>query len=241
MLENLAFAAIDSLRESSSFEAVKSVFKSSVNYFGVSSFIICDVPPDAPPGAREIYASGWSSEWEAKYLRQGYGEHDPIPNTVNLKADPYFWHEAAALSSSNQVASRIMNEARSEFQMHNGYCVPIHGFRGVAGLVSVASDQAVWSLSEREEAALHMISLYAYEAVRRIRGSATGGGGPKLSPREIESIKWVAAGKTSWEIGQILGISTNTVSEYLKSASMKLGTCSRAHLVARSHRLRIIQ
>ncbi len=241
MLEKLAFDVIDKLRDANSFQSVKSAFSESLSQFGVSSFIICDIPPDSPAGAKEIHASGWDRQWEEKYLAQNYAEHDPIPNTVNLKAEPYYWREAAKLHNSQELATKIMNEARSEFRMNEGYCVPIHGFRRVAGLVSMASNEKQWSLSERQEAALHMISLYAYEAVRKIRGQATNdGGGHKLSPREIETIKWVSVGKTSWEIGRILGISENTVSEYLKTASRKLGTCSRAHLVARAHRLRII-
>jgi LuxR family transcriptional regulator, quorum-sensing system regulator BjaR1 len=241
MLEKLAFDAIDQLRDAKTLHSVKFAFSESLVQFGISSFIICDIPPDLPAGAREIHASGWNKQWEEKYLAQNYAAHDPIPNTVNVKAEPYYWREAAQLHNTNELASKIMNEARSEFRMNEGYCVPIHGFQRVAGLVSMASNEKQWSLSEREDAALHMISLYAYEAVRKIRGRANNDeGGPKLSPREIETVKWVSVGKTSWEIGMILGITENTVSEYIKTASRKLGTCSRAHLVARAHRLRII-
>jgi LuxR family transcriptional regulator, quorum-sensing system regulator BjaR1 len=242
MLELMAFSAIDNLRDTRDYASVKSVFNKSVKDLGVSSFIICDVPPDAPPGAKEIYASGWDREWEERYLSKKYAIYDPVPNSVNWKADPYYWREVEKVHNKNSIAATIMNEARSEFGMYAGYCVPIHGLRGISGLVSVASGDPSWALSEREEAALHVISLYAYEAVRRIRSKTSpSGGGFKLSPREIECIEWVAAGKTSWEIGMILGISVDTVSEYLKSASKKLGTCSRAHLVARSHRLNIIR
>jgi LuxR family transcriptional regulator, quorum-sensing system regulator BjaR1 len=241
MLELMAFSAIDKLRDTNDYESVKSVFKESVNDLGVSAFIICDVPPDAPPGAQEIYASGWDKEWEERYLSKNYSKYDPVPNSVNWKADPYYWEEVELSCKKDSTAITIMNEARSEFGMHAGYCVPIHGLRGISGLVSVATSDRDWMLSEREEAVLHVISLYAYEAVRRIRDKTSpGGGGLKLAPREIECIKWVAAGKTSWEIGMILGISAETVSDYLKSASKRLGTSSRAHLVAKSHRLKMI-
>ncbi|WP_245481892.1 helix-turn-helix transcriptional regulator [Mesorhizobium sp. M7A.F.Ce.TU.012.03.2.1] len=37
-----------------------------------------------------------------------------------------------------------------------------------------------------------------------------------LSPREIQCIDWVSKGKSSWEIGTILGRSRNTIDFHLK-------------------------
>ncbi|TIV59219.1 MAG: helix-turn-helix transcriptional regulator [Mesorhizobium sp.] len=50
---------------------------------------------------------------------------------------------------------------------------------------------------------------------------------PTLSPREKECILWTAKGKSSWEIGQIIGISVNTVNFHIKNAMRKLDTGSR--------------
>jgi len=241
MIEKLAFETIDKLKKTQNIKEIIAVFGDAVGTFGVSAFIICDIPPGKVPGAREIHASGWNAQWQEKYLLRNYAENDPIPNGVNRNVDPYYWREAEREMSANPKAVEIMNEARSEFHMHGGYCVPIHGLSGVAGLVSVATDHIDWKLSEHQDTALHMISIYAYEAVRRLRKTKfPESGGPKLSRREIECLKWVAAGKTTWEIGTILGISENTSRQYIKAAGRKLGTCTRAHLVARAHRLNII-
>lgn len=48
-----------------------------------------------------------------------------------------------------------------------------------------------------------------------------------LSVREKECILWTARGKSSWEIGQILGISPNTVNFHIKNVMRKLDACSR--------------
>ncbi|WP_425374337.1 helix-turn-helix transcriptional regulator [Mesorhizobium kowhaii] len=49
---------------------------------------------------------------------------------------------------------------------------------------------------------------------------------PDLSLREQECILWTARGKLSWEIGQILGISVNTVNFHIK---MQNGHCYKSH------------
>lgn len=55
-----------------------------------------------------------------------------------------------------------------------------------------------------------------------------------LSPRQVECIKLVAQGKTSWEIARMLGISDLTVTEYLDDARKKLKLAKRVQLVLRA-------
>jgi DNA-binding CsgD family transcriptional regulator len=56
--------------------------------------------------------------------------------------------------------------------------------------------------------------------------------GRSLTPRERECLQWVAAGKTDWEISQILSISEQTVHGYVQNALAKLGARTRAQAVA---------
>ena len=63
----------------------------------------------------------------------------------------------------------------------------------------------------------------------------------KVTAREREVILWCSAGKTNWEIGQILGISEKTVQHEIASASRKLNSVNRAQLIAESIRLGLIR
>jgi DNA-binding CsgD family transcriptional regulator/tetratricopeptide (TPR) repeat protein len=62
-----------------------------------------------------------------------------------------------------------------------------------------------------------------------------------LSPRERACLTWVARGKSSWCIGQILSISENTVDFHIKNAMKKLATNSRAAATAKSIQLGLIE
>ncbi len=55
-----------------------------------------------------------------------------------------------------------------------------------------------------------------------------------LSPRQAEVLAWVTAGKTSPEIGSILGISPRTVDRQVALIFQKLGVTTRAAAVARA-------
>lgn len=55
---------------------------------------------------------------------------------------------------------------------------------------------------------------------------------PGLSPRELECLAWVSQGKSSTDIGAILGLSARTVDSYLEKAASKLGVRTRIEAVA---------
>ncbi|MBB4121334.1 helix-turn-helix transcriptional regulator [Martelella radicis] len=94
-------------------------------------------------------------------------------------------------------------------------------------------------LGSKEEFALTRI---ARRALRRHAELHNHPGRPigNLSARETEVIRWTAEGKTSHEIGGILGLSDHTVNAYLANAIRKMDCVNRAQLVAKAIRFNII-
>jgi LuxR family transcriptional regulator, quorum-sensing system regulator BjaR1 len=62
-----------------------------------------------------------------------------------------------------------------------------------------------------------------------------------LTPRETEVLRWVANGKSAWEIGEILIITKRTVDEHVQTIVRKLGAVNRTHAVALTLRDGIIK
>jgi DNA-binding CsgD family transcriptional regulator len=54
-----------------------------------------------------------------------------------------------------------------------------------------------------------------------------------LSLREREILAWVREGKSNFEVGRILGISTMTVKNHLQRIYKTLGVSNRTHALAR--------
>jgi len=57
----------------------------------------------------------------------------------------------------------------------------------------------------------------------------------RLSPREQELVRYLFSDLSNKEIGQAMGLSTNTVKGYLKSLALKLGVSSRVGILAALH------
>ncbi|MDE2283451.1 MAG: response regulator transcription factor, partial [Hyphomicrobiales bacterium] len=78
----------------------------------------------------------------------------------------------------------------------------------------------------------------------RLAGVARTGLWPKavdLNDREVEVLTWVARGKTSIEIAQILGLTKRTIDFHIDNARGKLGAATRSEAVIKATTGRLIE
>ena len=62
-----------------------------------------------------------------------------------------------------------------------------------------------------------------------------------LNEREVEVLTWVARGKTSAEIGQILGLTKRTVDFHTDNARGKLGAATRTEAAIKAASGKLIE
>lgn len=63
---------------------------------------------------------------------------------------------------------------------------------------------------------------------------------PKLTPRELEVLRWTMAGKSAWAVGEILGVTEHAVNFHMRSIFRKLGVSSKHHAVLKAVRFGLI-
>lgn len=81
---------------------------------------------------------------------------------------------------------------------------------------------------------LQLLAVHAQAAATRLMLPLLQSDAPKLSTRELEVLKWTKAGKTAWEIGQILSLSESGVNYHLRSIFMKLDAVNKHQAVLRA-------
>ena len=69
----------------------------------------------------------------------------------------------------------------------------------------------------------HIMRIYGHDASNEML----------ITARELDCLKWMAAGKTAWEASVILGISERTVRFHLNAAREKLNCLTTTQAVAR--------
>lgn len=204
--------------------------------FGYENFFMTGLP-ERPGESLGAYAmlSGWPEAWLERYIERGYVHVDPVIRRVRNDNDPFMWDDAP-YDRDDAAAARVMDES-PDYGLRKGMTVPIHGIRGFhAAVCFSASHDVRWSGPRL--GALQLIAIFAHSQASAIiegRGSRQRPA-PRLSRREIEVLKWSSAGKSTWDTSVILGLSQDTVGEYLANAQRKLDAANRTHAVAEAMR-----
>ncbi len=137
---------------------------------------------------------------------------------------------------SEGLGKRMMDEA-SDFGLKSGITMPVHSPRGEMGVLSLTVNQSIKSSKDITQNALPYVQIFAgylHEAVRRVFALVEDSEAPKLTSREQECLRWVADGKTSWEIAHMLNVTERTVNFHLNNVLSKLDVCSRQHAVGKA-------
>ena len=172
------------------------------------------------------YPAGWEEELLAR--------HDVLADPVHLASlrtnAGFLWDELGELVPLTLSQRRILERSRYH-GLGAGFTIPANVPGEPSGSCSfaVAGDRP---LPLGRLASAELVGAHAFRAARRIYGFAASPGIPRLSRRERQCLQLVAAGKTDWEIAQILGISLETARQYVKRARAAYNVVSRAQLVA---------
>ncbi|KPF41774.1 LuxR family transcriptional regulator [Rhizobium sp. AAP43] len=238
---NAMFDFISECANASNKAAVLSSLGRAADAFGMDCYAISGIPLPNERIDPYFMLSAWPEEWFERYVNENYVHVDPVIHRTRMSDEAFVWSEALATEPLSRTARKVMNEA-TEFGMMDGYSVPLHSVGGFQAIVTFGARKV--DLSDAQRGALQIISIYAHNKLRAFMAEPDTrrmAAALKVTPREREVIMWCAAGKTNWEIGQILGISEKTVQHEVASASRRLNSVNRAQLIAEAIRLGIIR
>jgi LuxR family transcriptional regulator, quorum-sensing system regulator BjaR1 len=230
-IERETFDFIDDLSAATASGEVYDLFGRKIAAFGLTTFAMADMPAPHSKLDGHIILNAWPQGWFARYVSQNFYAADPVARRLRESAHPFFWHEAGA-SAKGSAARRVMDEA-AEFGLKHGFSVPLHGARGQLSCITMAGERL--SIPPRGRISIHMMASYAHAKASELRVTSkrrSPPDRPALTEREREVLRWVAMGKSDWEIGEILGISAETAFAHVRNSTRKLGAMTRTHAVA---------
>lgn len=191
--------------------------------FDLACFAYLALPRD--PSHKPLLISTYAPKWTSHYLHNRYERIDPVIIGALQSPEPFRWGFGLPSRSLSLEQHQLFDEA-SEFGIRFGFTVPIHDGHGPVAALTFASDQRNASLErciKSDVRVLQLMAMYFHAHARRKLTDERRIDGIPLSPRELECLEWASQGKSSWEIGQILGISRYTAASYLNGAKEKLG------------------
>jgi DNA-binding CsgD family transcriptional regulator len=207
-------------------------FRAFIARFGFSASVCGAWDGFGQQRVNRFFFNDWPESWLQLYAEKDFFSADPFVEEARRAMAPFLWSEVETTRPLTPRGQEIYRIGR-EYGWREVVGIPMHGPSGYQGMVSLASMKDV-ALSAADRACLDMTSRAIHERCRREVGfGLMAEDTPKLTPRELECMQWVAVGKTDWEIAQVLGISSSTAHFHVESAKKKLGLSSRTEAVAR--------
>lgn len=175
----------------------------------------------------------WPEPWIDEYQHLKLYEKDPHPHLVKARASPYTWN---CESFAPQSAAGYVFNVAFQYGLRAGLIIPLRLSTGIHALSLHSSEKAV-----RHDAgsvmALCLLATTVTDRYLEITSSAVHDGHDQeekleaLSEIQREMLRWMAIGKTNWEIATILSVPKRTVDYHVASILKKLDVTSRLQAV----------
>jgi DNA-binding CsgD family transcriptional regulator len=225
-----ALAFLDSCTTVTDLKSLVEDFHETIKAFGFTSCACGAWIGVGKTRANRFFFNSWPQAWIDIYNQGNFFPDDPFVQESQRTVESYLWTELEKKQSLTPRAKEIYKIAR-DFGWKEVMGIPIHGPADYQGLVSIATLNSI-ELGARDRAFLEMIGHAIHNRCRKEIGFGLSPELPRLTAREIECMRWVAVGKTNWEVGQVLGISASTVHFHVESAKKKLNKSTRTEAVA---------
>ncbi len=226
---------IQEIREVQSIADLENFMAKTLEEFQIEYFALFELGRESRPGAGALM--NFPNEWVVRYLERRYEYSDPVHIKVVQTKSPFLWNTLEPEGYLNHKPRRIFLE-RGEFGLKDGCTFPILDTNGYTAVISFVARRL--EDDPRLFPAMQLISHYFHGKYKELCGDNIYPV-PNLSPRERECLTWAAAGKTEFEIGEILSISAATVHTHMDHARQKLGVGTTIQAIVEAMRHHLIR
>ncbi|KRA84100.1 LuxR family transcriptional regulator [Altererythrobacter sp. Root672] len=177
-----------------------------------------------------IRLANYPDDWIGYFDDNRLGLSDPVHRASQLTSAGFAWSQLSSLIKLTARDCEVLALAERR-GIGDGFTIPAHvpgEANGSCSFATAAGD----ALSERHLPLAQLVGVFAFEAARRVWQMRYSGLAhrPTLTDRQRDCVVWAAQGKSDWEIARILGLSPETVTQYLKRARERYGVSKRTML-----------
>lgn len=160
---------------------------------------------------------------------------DPVLKRMKRLNAPFLYDQSTYV----EEGAADLWETQAAYGYRTGISMALHLPGGRHFLMGVDRDRALSSDDvqlTRMMADLQLLAVHAQDAaVRLLLDEAQERMGlPRLTAREREVLRWTGEGKSSWEVGAILGMSEHTVNFHVRNLMSKLDVTSKHQAVLKA-------
>lgn len=223
------------LPESRDVRTLVETFRQAALQIGYQHHAIVELSGASHPASIDVVSLHYPSEWVEHYTRNDYFAIDPVHRAAFRYSTPFSWNDVA---TANLRERHLLMEAE-DAGLDNGISIPLHQPLGRVLLVSLSGTAPTHDADAKWRNAylLGMQFNLQFQSMRTCRPIPPS---VHLTDREQMCLTWVARGKSSWVIVNMLDISKYTVDFHIENAMEKLNTRSRTFAAVKATRQGLI-
>jgi LuxR family transcriptional regulator, quorum-sensing system regulator LasR len=180
----------------------------------------------------DFIMSDYGADWRRTYDTAGYAMLDPTVAHALSSVAPLVWSDAMY----HTEAQRNFAEEAASHGIRTGATLPVQTREGDVAMLSFTIDSQGADARRLVEESLvwgTLVATVAHETMRKLI-KPTLVPPVRLTRRETEVLKWIAAGKTDWEMSRLMGISEHGVVHHVRNIMIKYDVASRFQAVAKA-------
>ncbi|WP_269465977.1 MULTISPECIES: LuxR family transcriptional regulator [Burkholderia] len=221
--------------ESRDIRSLTESFSQAALQIGYRHHAIVELSDALRPASIHIIALQYPSAWIEHYSRNDYVNIDPVHQAAFRYSTPFAWSD---LATSNSREQHVLIEAE-DAGLDNGISIPLHQPHGRVLLISLCGAAPTHDADSKWRNA-YLLSMQFHLQFQSMRMRSPIPPSVHLTDREQLCLTWVARGKSSWVIANMLDISKYTVDFHIENAMAKLNTRSRTFAAVKATRQGLI-
>lgn len=189
--------------------------------------------PRSPLGGRErTPLTVTETRFWADAANAGFPQRHPVGRLLPDAIDPVAWSAETIADPAGELSrqSRSLPAIARRHGVAEVLFVPVVGAPHDVTVIALTARQR----TDGNPAVHDLLAMAATAAFARMKllEAQAKRNEIRLTQREAEVARWIAAGKSDWEIGQILEISAKTVNFHAENVKRKCGVATRVQAIA---------
>ena len=200
-----------------------------IEAYGFNFFLFRLIPRFGNISTHSKIITNYPNGFMELHEKNHYVQKNPIVIHCQLSISPIIWDEELFRDTPEIWAG---NQA---YGLNYGWSQSVHDTKGVVSILSLARSCTPLTEDEFEDKAAGVLwlcnQLHTCMTTRYLPRHVEQAQPHRLSARESEVLKWTAEGKTAFDIGMILSLTTRTVNFHISSAIRKMGANNKTSAV----------
>ena len=170
----------------------------------------------------------YPQEWVELYQANEFWRIDPTVKAALETTAPQQWGE---IYQKYEPDKQFLSLSR-DYGLKDGYSCLVKSRSGQQWTIVAMAGNNFAQKTNKLDCIIDVIAPHLHNALVSVLPDKKTEAITKLSAREIEVLRWLYQGKTSWEASVILNVSESTINFHVRNITTKLNVVNRVQAVA---------